>query len=357
MQSASRRQFLQSLAGCAAVGAGAAWTTPRLFAQPTIPAVAGKLITPPTAAAVDRGLEYLAAQQQSGEGEEEGAFRRGTYSRNVAVVSLAGLAFMASGSTADRGPYAEQISRAVGYILRNTRESGFICYERAASHGPMYGHGFATLFLAEAYGTTRRNDLRKKLAKAVKLIINTQNREGGWRYQPEPREADISVTVCQVMALRAARNAGIHVPSETIKRCIEYVKKCHNSDGGFRYMLPPGVSAFPRSAAGLVALYSAGVYDGPEVEQSLKYLSQYLPSPERSVPGGHYFYGQYYAAQAMWLAGEEYAVRWFPAIGAELLRLQRADGAWMDDLGREYGTAMAAIVLQVPRNMLPIFQR
>ncbi len=74
--------------------------------------------------------------------------------------------------------------------------------------------------------------------KAVRLIVDTQNDEGGWRYQPERREADISVTICQVMALRAARNAGVYVSNETIDRCTAYVKQCQNSDGGFAYMLP-----------------------------------------------------------------------------------------------------------------------
>ena len=45
----------------------------------------------------------------------------------------------------------------------------------------MYGHGFATLALAELYGQTRRRDLRDKLEKAVKLILSSQNEEGGWR--------------------------------------------------------------------------------------------------------------------------------------------------------------------------------
>ena len=49
----------------------------------------------------------------------------------------------------------------------------------------MYGHGFATTFLAECYGMSPRADLREKLSKAVKLIVNTQNKEGGWRYFPE----------------------------------------------------------------------------------------------------------------------------------------------------------------------------
>ena len=73
------------------------------------------------------------------------------------------------------------------------------------------------------------------------------------------RDADLSVTICQINALRAARNAGLFVPKETVDACIRYVKQRQNPDGGFRYMLQGGAtSAFPRSAAGVVALYSAG---------------------------------------------------------------------------------------------------
>ena len=35
----------------------------------------------------------------------------------------------------------------------------------------MYGHGFATLFLAEVYGSTRETTLREKLRRAVRLIV------------------------------------------------------------------------------------------------------------------------------------------------------------------------------------------
>ena len=61
-------------------------------------------------------------------------------------------------------------------------------------------------------------ELREKLSLAVKLIVNSQNNEGGWRYYPKKDDADISVTVCQVMALRAAHNAGMLVPKKTIER-------------------------------------------------------------------------------------------------------------------------------------------
>ncbi|HQU45511.1 MAG TPA: terpene cyclase/mutase family protein, partial [Pirellulales bacterium] len=182
----------------------------------------------------------------------------------------------------------------------------------------------------------------------------------GWRYQPVRHDADISVTICEIMALRAARNAGIFVPRDTVDRTVDYVKKSQNPDGGFMYMLQGGQSAFPRSAAGVVALYSAGIYEGPEIDKGLAYLMTFLPN--RDAVGfnreTHYFYGHYYAVQAMWHAGGKHWRQWYPAIRDELLVRQRGDdGAWMDSICQEYGTAMACIILQMPNNYLPIFQR
>jgi len=314
-----------------------------------------QLITPEAAQAIDRGLTFLADQQL-----EDGSFDTSGYARNVAVCGLSGMAFLASGSTPGRGPYGKQIDRCVDYLLEQTDENGFISALDATSRGPMYGHGFAVLFLSEAYGMADSPDLRDRLGLAVKLIIAAQNSEGGWRYQPEPKDADLSVTVCQVMALRAARNAGITVPRETIDRSSAYVRGCQNEDGGFRYTLPEKdqPSQFARSAAGVVAFYNAGIYEGPELQKGLKYLSSFLPGQEkRPADNAFYFYGQYYAIQAMWHAGGERWLEWYPAIRQEMLTRQRADGSWIDSICAEYGTAMACIVLQVPNNYLPILQR
>src|SRR5215207_2156141 len=112
----------------------------------------------------------------------------------------------------------------------------------------MYGHGFATLFLAEIYGMTGNEEVKEKLSNAVKLIQRTQNHEGGWRYQPAPYDADISVTITQVMALRAARDAGIKVEKEVMEKAIGYIKKCQCGDGGFSYVAGQGSgSGFARS--------------------------------------------------------------------------------------------------------------
>jgi prenyltransferase beta subunit len=351
MLSTSRRNFLLHGAALACAGALPAGVGAQPGATNT-ERLAAELIKPATQAAIDRGLAWLAGRQ-----EDDGSFSGSGYSRNIAVVSLAGMAFLSGGHTPGRGEYGQQVNRCVNYVLRAADESGFICVPAATSHGPMYDHGFATLFLAEIYGMSPDSEIRDKLARAVRLIVATQNHEGGWRYQPKVSEADISVTICQVMALRAARNAGLFVPNETIDRCIDYVKRSQNADGGFMYMIQGGPSRFPRSAAGVVALYSAGIYEGDEIRKGLEYLQQHLPRLEDFSRDTHAMYGHYYAVQAMWQAGGEHWQKWYSAVHEVLLRQQQPDGSWLDLICPEYGTAMACIILQMPNNYLPIFQR
>ncbi|MBL9125239.1 MAG: terpene cyclase/mutase family protein, partial [Planctomycetaceae bacterium] len=186
-----RRAFVST-----ALGGAAALCTARAPAQDAeLEKVAGEYLTPAAQKAIAKGLAFLASRQK-----DDGSFGDAGYSRNTAVCALAGMAFMSSGSTPGRGPYGGNVDRCLDFILAHTENSGFINVEGATTHGPMYGHGFATLFLAEAYGMTLRADIREKLSKAVQLIVQTQNREGGWRYQPVRQDADISVTICQVMA-------------------------------------------------------------------------------------------------------------------------------------------------------------
>lgn len=317
-----------------------------------VSAAAVAQVTGETEQSIQSGLGWLAKQQN-----EDGSFGSGAYKGNIAVTSLAGLAFMAAGSTPGRGAYGEAIDKALGYVMDNTSAAGFVCVAGAATHGPMYSHGWGTLYLAECYGMTRRPEIREKLEKAVRLIVSSQNEEGGWRYQPVPNDADLSVTVCQINALRAARNAGIYVPKDVVEKCIDYCKKAQNPDGGFRYMLQGGTSGFPRSAAGIVALQSAGQYFGKEIDDGITYLRQYTPEARSGQRFNHYFYGHYYAAQAFWIRGGEDWLKWYPAIRDELNRRRSPQGYWADSIGNEYGTAMALIVLQMPNNYLPIFQR
>lgn len=366
-----RRTFLtrSTAAAFGLSGAGVIW---QALAQEGNQAAG--MITPGTQNAINGSLEWLSRQQH-----QDGGFGTGQFNGNVAVTSLAGLAFMGAGYQPGRGRFGEHVTRAVRYILRceDQNQRGFINNRQAGLHGPMYGHGFATLFLAEVYGMVNeeplRTQLRGTLGRAISLIIRAQNHEGGWRYTPTSNDADLSVTVCQIMALRAARNAGIAVPAQTANKCTDYVKRCQDDrSGGFRYQAGFGGGAgFARTAAGVVALNSAGVYlesprdKGAEsVQRGLDYLNKFRPgsggggvfgNPEVQM---HYYYGHYYAVQAMWTAGGEYWRRWYPAIRDELLQSRRQDGSWQQGLNcSNYCTAMALIILQVPNNYLPILQR
>jgi hypothetical protein len=307
-------------------------------------------ITPRLKLGVDKALSYLAAQQQP-----DGSFGIERYGRHVGISSLACLAFMSHGDLPGRGKYGAVVERGLEFVLDNVQPNGLIAAD--TSHGPMYGHGFATLFLAEIYGQTRDSRTREALVKAVRLIVQSQNDEGGWRYQPIPNEADVSVTICQVMGLRGARNSGVKVPKETIDKAVEYVRKCQNPDGGFRYMLNSGNSAFPRSAAGVATLWYAGVpADDTAMVRGLNYIMQHLPGGAAKTP--HYYYGHYYGVQACYMAGPDYWRSWFPAIREELLDTQDpVDGYWDGQPGKSYCTAMALIILQIPNRYLPIFQK
>jgi hypothetical protein len=337
------------------------------------------MITDRTEAAIDRGLKFLQARRDGA-----GAFGTGAYRGNVAVTSLAGMAFMCAGHQPGRGAQGKLVLEALRYVLSkenvNGGQPGFLHSPGGSPHGPMYGHGFATLFLSEVYGMvhdrTLRDELRGKLHRAVKLILDAQARnfEGAWRYQPNSHDADLSVTICQIMALRSARNAGIEVPKGAVDKCTEYVKGCQDRmEGWFRYMKRGGggggAQGFARTAAGVCALNAAGIYrtskdengkitdDAGCVEAGLNFLLKNKPGNSFGRSDMHYFYGHYYAVQAMWTAGGNYWTEWYPAIRNELLARQNSDGSWVDMICPHYATAMACIILQVPNNYLPILQK
>lgn len=333
--------------------------------------------------AVARGHEWLAAHQHpDGYWAELVGYKLNTDYRtlderplpHVGVTSLALMSYLAGGHLPDRGKYGQQISRGLDFVLSCSQDDG-----QLMSNGTrMYSHAFATLFLAEVYGMVEREDVKRTLQRAVDLIVDSQNAEGGWRYRPFARESDMSITVCQVLALRSARNVGIHVPLTTIRNAQNYVYRSavRSNDrsyryrghgaygdmgGSFRYQNREHTRAtFPLTAAGVTTLYAAGEYDSPIIRDALDYL-------DRSVVGfsrdwrHHYFfyYGHYYAVQAYYITGDPKWQRYFRMIKRELLDQQRRDGSWrcMPGPGDAFATAVATLILQIPLQYLPIFQR
>jgi hypothetical protein len=299
-------------------------------------------LSPTAEKAIKKGLDFL-ARNQNNDGSWES-------NHKIANTALGLMAFMVKGYFPGRPPYSVKLSKAVDFLIEAS-ESG-----NGYMGKSMYEHGLATLALSEVWGMSDRQELRNALKKAVGVILRSQNKQGGWRYNPRPESADISVTVMQIVALASAKEAGILVPDKVIKNALKYVKSLQNQfQGGFGYTNRNG-PGFARSAAGVMSLLMSGERDTRAVKAGLYYLRKSAESNFSQT--SHYYYGHYYAIQAMYQAGERYYNEWYPKIRDALLLKQASDGGWSGGSGgKAYSTSMSILILGVPYRFLPIYQR
>jgi hypothetical protein len=237
----------------------------------------------------------------------------------------------------------------------------------------MHGHCYAVLFLCELLGSSspeREEEVASLIRRGVKVIERAQTKDGGWYYTPRPaqEEDEASVTVCALQALRAARNVGISVNSRTVDDAVLYVRKCQvQSDGSFDYShRMPGKPTYALTVAALSTLNAAGVYDWDPLRRGFDYVRKTLDrvkSPWKAADEEFIFYANLYAAQALYQRGGELWARWYPGVKDHLLASQdqgqdqdRDRGSWNDRFGREYATAVAVLILEIPLGYLPIFQ-
>lgn len=305
----------------------------------------------PARRATTQGLQWLAGRQNA-----DGSWSEQGYAHNTAITAFALLAFMSQGHLPGQGPFGPEVSRGARFLLASGTTDGYLVGSRG---GNMYCHAMATLALAELWGMAGDQEVRPVLAKAVDLIVRCQNREGGWRYDPVPSSADVSVTIMQVMALRAAKNGGLHVPDQTLDNAIKYILSCYDErTGGFGYTTAlrsqPG---FARTAAGICVLQLSGKHDAVQIPKAVEYMKNHFESKQ------HFWYGHYYASHAMHQVGGKEWEAWYERLTRLLLRVQAADGSWSrtgfenERVGPNYSTSIAVISLSVPAGYLPIFQR
>lgn len=358
----NRRRFLGSCAGAiSGLGTlpGAALLSAAGRAAAADHEVLPRHVTPEALRAVQRGLDFLAAQQA-----DDGSWiTGGGQAYPVAMTGLAGTAILAHGDSPTRGKYSRTVQGAVEFLVRCTTPSGLITGPTQEGGIPMHGHGFALMFLASVYGMITKEALRKQvqvvIRKAVTLTSQGQSNAGGWTYTPGSGDEG-SVTVTQVQALRAAHNAGFLVPRAVIEESVKYLEKCRTPEGGIRYSLSSGPAPMLAiSAAAVATLYNAGEFEGAIATDCLKFVwDAFQASKDWNKGAGHTYYAHLYASQAFYMAGDQYWDKYFPAARDQLLAMQTPAGSWQGDgIGEVYGTSVATIILQLPFKFLPVFQR
>jgi Prenyltransferase and squalene oxidase repeat len=312
-------------------------------------------------AAIRRALAHLKMTQKPS-GAWDGGFGEAT-----SITSLAVMAYLAVGHVPGApGPYRDTLVRGVRYVVDHQHPDGMLVSNTRG--GPMYCHGISTLMLAEVVGMIPDPALAARiqtaLSRAVLVIIKSQDvhkgpdHAGGWRYQPNSNDSDLSVTGWQVMALRAAKSAGCSVDSARIERAVAYLKRCAVKDGGFAYQPRQGANN-PRTGVGILALEICGSHHTPEALAGSKYLLKHPPQ----WGSAYFFYEAYYCSQAMFQIGPEAFRGYQTKLISILLEHQQHDGSWLSgdgndqSAGRNYCTAMGVLALAVEFGYLPIYQR
>jgi hypothetical protein len=310
--------------------------------------------------ALQKAATYLYSQQQ-----KDGSFG---VQYKTAMTGLSIMALMAIGHTPDHPDHGPALRRGLNYVLSQMRDDGYMGH---SDNSRMYGHGICTLMLTEAAGMTRDDILERRLIeackRAVKLIINAQaikkpaGHQGGWRYEPNSGDSDLSLTGWQTMALRSAKNIGLDVPAASIEAAVAFIRANSHPDGGFAYQ---GQADHPvLRGIGLLALPVCGVYDAPELAKS---TAKMLADPPK-WQGPWFYYRAYYSAVGMYQMGDAAWNRFYPVMDEILIPHQSADGSWPDPPGNNelsghaptpiYSTSLAMLALAVHHHLLPIYQR
>lgn len=337
---------------------------------------------------VNKGLEWITKQQH-----KDGHWGANGDQYPVSMTALSALALLMEGSTVREGKYSKNIRAAADWMMSRSQRGG----NRDGLIGNpdlptetgryMYGHGFGLLFLASVYGEEddreKREQLKDILTRAVKYCGNAQSSRGGWFYTSRVEGGDNdegSVTITQVQGLRAARNAGIQVPRDMIKKAYGYLKMCTSPQGAVYYSFQSKSERPAITAAAIACLFNAGEYKDELCKKWFLYCQRTIPVGGGGNVGGirigHDEYTHFYYSQCMYILGDDgweklygktpaadrltwtaYRAAYFD----RLMSTQNADGSWTAgggfSVGAVYSTAINCFIMQLDKGSLPIVQR
>ncbi|MCA9150320.1 MAG: terpene cyclase/mutase family protein [Planctomycetales bacterium] len=326
--------------------------------------------------AVDRALIWLAAHQLSDgswnfdlrERCDGSCSHRGSGSAAAAgATALALLPFLGAGQTHEQGYHRSVVQRGLQRLLnKQNRDGSFL-----EPQGTMYSHGLATLVLCEALAMTKSDPggvirpykqqpkLRAAAQRAVDYIVESQHRNGGWRYAPK-QAGDTSVVGWQAMALQSAKLAGLRVRKQTLDDIHVFLDSVQGDDYGGTYGYTSRGTRPVTTAVGLLCrMYGGWTRNSAGVMSGADYLHELGPSSNN-------VYFNYYATQVLHHFQGKYWEEWHPMLRDYLVESQEreghAAGSWYfpEDYGSQVGgrlyiTAMSAMVLEVYYRHMPIY--
>jgi len=335
--------------------------------------------------AIDEGIEFLLETDGSWGGLVNATFTSGfadvgTYhSWSVGTTALVVLALLELGD----GPKVETaLEGGLDFLVANKKLVRPAEWDVDNVWGLVYG--LDTLSKAVVHpryaGTERGEELRDAAQTMIAGLQKYASPKGGWGYYSsastvwQPEWATSFTTAVGVLALVAARDAGLEVPDKLFDATVRTVQHCREPDGAYSY----DVGVFPRhrtmesinqikGSVGRiqvcnVALERAGaslpegaMHEG--VNQFFKQhhfldLARNKPIPHEgyyAVAAYFYLFGHYYASAAIDSLPEDVAAPYSERLRYEILKCRQKDGSfwdfWIASCTKAYGTAFAIMSL------------
>ena len=334
--------------------------------------------------AIKRGLLYLAHTQT-----EDGSWPAGKPHMRVGVTGLAVLAFLEAGYT-NRGkhPFAKVVSKGLRYLKNQQDVEG--CFGKRDHMHYNYVHAAAAMAMVTAYGETGSPIFKGSAQRALDFIALTRNPGLAWRYGVKPGDNDTSMTTWMFRVLEKARvinqkridrGQPPRLTFDTKARAgvVTWLDRMTDPDSGRtgytargagpsrlakRLKTHPGDVVEPTTAAALHCRMLLGQDAKAAVlERGFGLLLNRLPAWEPTAGRVDFTYWLW-GTHACFRAGGATWKRWVAALNTALLAGEQKTnilyakktvaagswdpvGAWGEEGGRVYATAMAVLALRV----------
>lgn len=192
--------------------------------------------------ALDGALAWLAERQLSTGGFEE---TLGGSNGAVVMTSLAGLAWIAGGSSLKRGAHKKNLQQAVDFVVANTgKRSGLLGGDGANWDQTTWAFAHAGIFLGELHKASPKKELADELQKIATELCARQEASGGYAHGPGGKNAlgylELNIMAGFVLsALGLAEQAGAEVDEAVAEKLLAYCEKS-SSGGGVGYSTADG---------------------------------------------------------------------------------------------------------------------
>ncbi len=310
--------------------------------------------------AADKAIKLLAGKELKHPSGKNGS---------AVVHALAGLAFIAAGSTHKKGDYQRNIKACVQKVIEL---AGTTSNTKKAWDQTTWGLAHAVIFLAEleAYGKDKK--IHAAIKEFVQKLQAYQGKDGGWCHgdwasgpNPLGYRQFTAPTIVTLIALGFASKVGVKIDRAVVKRGLEYLIASSGSDGAVGYSPNKGQKGFGytgRNGGALLAFLAIGEGKHAFLPQIVRFMQRDFARLERGHGSAllHLMEG----AMACFVLGvEQWNVFW-NTYSANMIKRQKPDGGFTPPPGDGVGsqrmemgdrcTAIHALLLLLPECRLKL---